>query len=558
MFRWFIRGSAVAVVVVAVAMVSAPSASAYTGDAAAARAIIDDSSHWTGTYNLATGTGTFTPTAGEAAVVSKAMRASLLLSRANLAAGALGLGVLIGGGVNKWFHLSCSLAGTCTPSGGTYSVLMEGWVWEAAALSGDKYGYYWAQMDGVPPNSYCCFASGSGDVFQWPQAGTDVYRDAIRAFIATHSAFGGAEVSTGGGWGYSVRVNEAQLPVKVDVPPETYVAQAYGATVTVPADPGTGSATATAIRDALKSGDDDTDVGVAMAIDPAYEGYPPAELTMPDCEGETYASCLALLEALGYVGSITTNELGIDDAVLSLGGGEVVTTNPGAGVGGVLLDDPITFNVNPDPLPLELAAQLVNETAAEYVARLGFVGDPTYIAVSPEFVNPALGPSAPIRVVAPAPATGTRSITVPAPGGDAPAARIPNEVTTEVTFYVNPSDMAPIESGGGPGGCESCPPLDMSPLTDLEWGENFPFGIFTWLGSTWEDMTGDPATCIRAPFGKPEGIGGGTLTVALCSQAWKDTYRAPAFLVLEFVFTVALILGLARRMTGTGGMVDEA
>jgi len=113
-------------------------------------------------------------------------------------------------------------------------------------------------------------------------------------------------------------------------------------------------------------------------------------------------------------------------------------------------------------------------------------------------------------------------------------------------------------TSGGLAGCSGCPDLNLGPLTGLDWSENFPFGVFVWLGSTWEDMTGSPATCLRGSFGKSEAIGGGTLVVGLCSSAWVDTYRDPFFLLVEFIFTVALILGLARRFLNIGGLVDEA
>jgi len=523
--------------------------------------VVNNPSLWGSTYELATGRSNFvTGFQGKPVEqpIARSFRASGLLTRAQFAAGALGLGVLIGGGINRWFEISCSIGASCTPDPGTYDVVFEAWVPEEdTPVTGAPAGGYIAQMDGNPPNSYCCFAATSGDVFLWPSETfdpTDVYRDAIVAFGTVNDFGQDALIDVNGGDYWAFFAAEEALPVHVGITPEPYISQPVDVTVSVPSDPGTGSGTATAIRAALLSGDADTDVAVAKIIDPAYEGPVPAEYVMPDCEGLTYAGCLSLLQAEGFVGSLISNTLGIDDAILALGAGAVVSTNPEAGTAGVPADDDVTANLNPDPLPLEVQAMAhVNETGAEWITRVCPGCTVTYVEVPAEFGDPARGPESPLRITFPTESgTSTRSVPLP---DDALA---PNpgrfEPDADVTVAVNPADWPVAAAGGGLLGCEDCPPLNMSPLTSLDLGDKFPFGLFVWIGDIVDEITSASASCDSGSIDKP---GGGTQAIQLCSDVWVDTYRDPVFLVMQFIAVIALVVSTARRFMGEDGEVVE-
>lgn len=556
-----------------VAGTTAPTAGAlgYTG---LPSTVIANPANWGGTYNLATGVTTFTPTASEGAVVARAMTASGLLTTAGLAAGALGAGVLIGSGIDRWFHISCRISSTCAPGdllgshnatfydvryySGSGTLTGVGVGVPTGAAAGYYVGFNANQISWV--DWICC--SVSNGIFGWPDADTiGVYSgQALSQDLEDAADNWIAEAGTGTKVIYSdymgVRVTQAEMEdlIEVDTAPVPYTSQPVGVNVTIPTDPGTGSSEATAIRAALLSGDDETDVAIAMLVDPDYEGLDSATFEMPDCEGLTAAACLALLEAEGWVGSSSSNDLGIDDAVLALGGGLVTTTNPAAGVGAIAPDADIELNLNPDPMPLELVAQLANETGSAYLTRIGFEGDVTYVTLPVETSDPARGPDSPVRVQAPAPAGGTRSIAVPLPGLDPPAQRVPNDPGTEITVYLNSPDMPPVDGGGG--GCEpwmSAEP-DFTPITGLELGDKFPFGIFVWADELLDAFT----TSAVAPGWDHPMPSAGTHPVA--DYSWDlsffDDYMNIWRQLLSFCLWIGAIWYIGTSLLGVRGAGD--
>jgi len=108
-----------------------------------------------------------------------------------------------------------------------------------------------------------------------------------------------------------------------------------------------------------------------------------------------------------------------------------------------------------------------DENYLTYLGRLqavGLVGDAHEL--SEELIDPDVGPEAVSRVT--------------------PEAGTSVEVGSEVEVYYNPASAPPASDGTiGPGDCD-CPPPDFTPLTDADYGDNFPFGIFVWIVDTVE------------------------------------------------------------------------
>jgi hypothetical protein len=156
-----------------------------------------------------------------------------------------------------------------------------------------------------------------------------------------------------------------------------------------------------------------------------------------------------------------------------------------------------------------LPAPYSTETAPDYRERLrnlGFLGTVVFLDAdegSPEEeLRPvlALGPEivTAVRVATP---TITTTFPVTSPWPDpAPRLEVPGETTT-VTVVRNPvgapvpapgtpppPGSAPPGGGGiGPGDC-SCPPPDFTPITGIDYGDKFPFGVLAlaagFLGTT--------------------------------------------------------------------------
>lgn len=212
----------------------------------------------------------------------------------------------------------------------------------------------------------------------------------------------------------------------------------------------------------------------------------------------------------------------------------------------------------------------LGETAAAYRTRLrnqGFLGTIT-ISESPDPVED-FGPSAVIAVeYTPQGTTTVTQLHMLDPWPD-PSPRLDQE--TEITIYSNPSDapappagppppgydpIPPGPGGGGEGGpidwCPRCPPVDFSRLTSVDFGEHFPFGVFTWLGGVFGNLAGQEPRCPDFALDRPAGLGGGTLDVSFCNEEWETTYRPWVFAAIKFLMTLAAVAFVALRIVGIG------
>lgn len=288
-----------------------------------------------------------------------------------------------------------------------------------------------------------------------------------------------AQTTPNGNRASSVPAPSATPPVWTDAAGAAARAALVEDAATAQAGAGTSAETGTVSYEAGRS------------VDPTWDGYDGAVMTMPSCAGLTAAGCTAVLQAAGWVGSSSTIELGRPGAVLTFAPGAVVTTSPGVGVE-ITTTTEIEYRLNPDPLPLELPSPLGGETYDAYLARLraiGWVGTAIVIELDGLAAVPQLGPDAPATIETP---TGSSTTTVQRVGAPWLAPRVyPSET---IRFTKNPPNTPSVPATGvpippflppDPGGPDECPcpiaPFDFSPLEVENVCTKFPFGAFCWI-----------------------------------------------------------------------------
>lgn len=307
-----------------------------------------------------------------------------------------------------------------------------------------------------------------------------------------------------------------------------------------------------------------------QAVDEDWDGPDPLTATVPDCEGLTYSACLDLLQDEGFVGTITDTTLGYDLADFDIDPGKVVRTDPVHGTTGVAVGGDIEVFSNPDPMPLEMQAQLVNETALEWVTRIGLGDDTrytvTYTPLTPENSNPELGPDAPYRIRIGFPLPTPVTVLVPQPGAGPGPQRVPTpepgEDPTEVEIFTNDPDAPPATGppsdpqGGIPGGGDGCdcPPFNLAPITDIEYGDKFPFGFPGWAMSM---LDGSDDVCPAFTINPPPQLSDEPIDISLCNEEWENTYQAPVFLLLKFLMTLGAVWFICMRILGLGSTASE-
>lgn len=290
--------------------------------------------------------------------------------------------------------------------------------------------------------------------------------------------------------------------------------------------------------------------------------------TMPNCTGMTPDLCESEITfragiAHAAVPTITRVELPTDGADVTKPAGAVVTTDPGAFVSGQ--PSTVTLNDNPDPLPLLLPAPELNETYDHYLARLraiGWVGTATVAVL--DTADPAVGPDAVSTVQVPRPAGSATPVRTLSPATwPTPLPRVKPD--DPITFKKNPTTSEPVpEPPGGtpaapPGGCGGylTASFNLTPLTQLDVGTRFPFGVFGYLYGIVEMFNVDPVTPsfdfqfdhIGGNPGTPETPvpGGGHYEHDL---SVFDPYMATIRLLLAFMVWVGGLWWLATHLLG--------
>lgn len=369
--------------------------------------------------------------------------------------------------------------------------------------------------------------------------------------------------------------------------PQPWVAQAsdYTTNITLPSTPpGYGSAAQIAVQAALLEDEADAiaaagttaeEATVAFQAghlgDPEWAGYPLPTFTVPDCGGLTVAQCETELAAAGHTGTVTEDTLTILSAVVTRPAGAVVDTYPIAGAT-MAESEEIILRVNPDPMPLELPEPLLTETVTAYRARLaalGYLGTVTETILSADEAVPELGPDAPVIISTPAIAPQlARVIRVGLPW-PSPTPRVMPD--TAISISVNPSTLTPLPTPT-PGTVASGPitpgGLDFSPITDIDFGCKFPYGLISCyaIGVTeWFDVAPDAprfsfdAICVGNPGGGElcAGAPGETFVVDL---EVMDEYMSLLRALMEVALWIGTVYLLASRLLGfhAGGDPGEA
>jgi hypothetical protein len=113
--------------------------------------------------------------------------------------------------------------------------------------------------------------------------------------------------------------------------------------------------------------------------------------------------------------------------------------------------------------------------------------------------------------------------------------------TLDVHIRINPGTAPPLPSSGA---C-SCPPLSLTPLTTIDYGSRFPFGLPSWFAAAY---TGIGST----PFTLDQTVSGHTFNETLGGTEWETTYRPRVFLIAEFCLTILAIVAVGKWGIGIG------
>lgn len=197
----------------------------------------------------------------------------------------------------------------------------------------------------------------------------------------------------------------------------------------------------------------------------------------------------------------------------------------------------------------------LQETFAHYRARLreeGWLGVATQLVLSEDLGDPEQGPNTVVRITGDYLGTVHRRLW---PGTD-PLVR-PHEA---ITFRVNPAGYTPVDptedpaEGGTPAPVDtsSCDftevgAVDVSPVTELDYGDKFPFGVFTWaLGIVGLfDVTPDAPHWVITSLGPDDWSADWNLDLEPFSP-----YMATMRTVLAWVMWVGAIWFLATTFLG--------
>ncbi len=210
----------------------------------------------------------------------------------------------------------------------------------------------------------------------------------------------------------------------------------------------------------------------------------------------------------------------------------------------------------PQPIP--------NETYTAYTTRLqdlGWLGTATTTVLSPELDG--YGPDAVARIISTE--AGTTRVLDPLRW---PTTAPKLGLNTNVTLRYNPSTapQAPTQTGGGtsvvlpPTTVPGVPAVDFSPITGLDPGCSFPFGLICWAETVtgWFSVTPDAPVFSFDLSGFSTPIG----TVSLGTYSVDLNVMDAYMVMMRQLITVALWVGgvfwLARNLLGFGAGGDPA
>jgi hypothetical protein len=232
------------------------------------------------------------------------------------------------------------------------------------------------------------------------------------------------------------------------------------------------------------------------------------------------------------------------------------------------------YGESDDFTPFLLPEPQLTETYSQYVARLrafGWVGTLTIdpAAALEAAADPASDyAQAPIHapagvLVGSAPIVWHFDVGAPRPGDhpdptwpDNPP-RVPQKGTPITIKEKPPATIFPPPVGGGGGDCPcDIAAIDFSPLTSLDFTNNFPFGVPGWFASSYSALSVG-TSCFDFDLDKPGAIGGGVQNVSLCSAQWEDSYRPWVFPLILALMTVGAFLFLGTKVIKIQRGVDD-
>lgn len=280
---------------------------------------------------------------GAAVAVGRAQVAVLELSVGSTVAasiGALGVGILIGGTINHYFHVSCRIAHYCDPdlTIGAHGMDFVRWEKEPCLSGGtycppvaDRAGYYYAKFHGNViswTDPVCCNA----DFYTYTDPGPVSYSNGKYWFQDAQATFTQFETpeALSNGW-YGIRRTEDAFRAMLEVDAsEPYTNQPHSTTINLDTFPwGYGDPEWDEIIDALLSGNTASDFEIGQLLNPAWEGEE-LEWAAPEA-GESYAAYLNRLRESGWAGQVTTVQLDGTQGDVEKGLGAVACTSAVSG-----------------------------------------------------------------------------------------------------------------------------------------------------------------------------------------------------------------------------------
>lgn len=288
---------------------------------------------------------------------------------------------------------------------------------------------------------------------------------------------------------------------------------------------------------------------------------------VPDCAGLTVSACQTAYAAADFTGTVI-NDGAVDfaGADVTKPAGSIVTQDHAAG-SSIDFSSDLHVNVNPDEdnMPFQYFRPLQGETYDAYVARLqaaGWLGTATYIDLTETTGDPDLGPNGVPQVgVRVYPATTptieiTKSWPYPNPLGLASA---------PIVVYRNPGTFPPVPPEDPPtdpnannpfptvpgaitgGDCgPTVPGIDFSPLTGIDYGDKFPFGIFSYISTVLAPLVADPTAPV---FDVPIYVMGNSYSIHV-DLSPADPYMAVIRLLATIGIGIAAVYMLASSLLG--------
>ena len=252
---------------------------------------------------------------------------------------------------------------------------------------------------------------------------------------------------------------------------------------------------------------------------------------------------------------------------------------PGCADPGEDVENPATPQPMPEPQPvtLRLPPPLLTETATQYFRRLralGWLGSAhttttaePYPGVGPGWIVAVNGHPIYVSNPSPIPGVGETQTRLPWPN---PAPTL--SPTEDVTVIQNPTTMedplnpgeeipVPVPDGVGDSTCEPWvdAELDLSPLTELDFGGKFPFGVPGYLGGVLDLFVGGPVAPVFTfdiPLPAVGGYAGGSFEYGPVDLDVLDPYMSVLRTIFAVVLWIAGVWYLGASLIGFRGAGD--